>query len=97
MMTDKEAQETTSKVNGFEQITGAEAILRCLMEEGVDTIFGYPGGAIMPVYDRLLDYNDKLRHILTRHEQGAAHAAQAYAMVTGKHTGRESSPDRHKT
>ncbi len=83
-MTDKEAQETTSKVNGFEQITGAEAILRCLMEEGVDTIFGYPGGAIMPVYDRLLDYNDKLRHILTRHEQGAAHAAQAYAMVTGK-------------
>jgi len=84
MMTDKEAQETTSKVNGFEQITGAEALLRCLVAEGVDTIFGYPGGAIMPVYDKLMDYDHKLRHILTRHEQGAAHAAQAYAMVTGK-------------
>jgi len=84
MMTDKEAQETTGKVNGFEHITGAEALLRCLVEEGVDTIFGYPGGAIMPVYDKLMDYDDKLRHILTRHEQGAAHAAQAYAMVTGK-------------
>jgi len=70
--------------NGQEQISGAEALLKCLIEEGVDTIFGYPGGAIMPVYDKLLDYEDKLRHILTRHEQGAAHAAQAYAMVTGK-------------
>jgi len=84
MMTDKEVQETTGKINGFEQITGAEAILRCLIAEGVDTIFGYPGGAIMPVYDKLLDYNNELRHILTRHEQGAAHAAQAYAMVTGR-------------
>ncbi|MDF1560046.1 MAG: biosynthetic-type acetolactate synthase large subunit [Bacteroidales bacterium] len=66
------------------QISGAEALLKCLIEEGVDTIFGYPGGAIMPVYDKLLDYSDRLRHILTRHEQGAAHAAQAYAMVTGR-------------
>jgi acetolactate synthase-1/2/3 large subunit len=66
------------------RITGADALLRCLIEEGVDTIFGYPGGAIMPVYDKLLDYSENLRHILTRHEQGAAHAAQAYAMVTGK-------------
>lgn len=66
------------------QVTGAEALLRCLIEEGVDTIFGYPGGAIMPVYDKLLDYSDRLRHVLARHEQGAAHAAQAYAMVTGK-------------
>jgi acetolactate synthase-1/2/3 large subunit len=66
------------------QVTGAEALLKCLIEEDVDTIFGYPGGAIMPVYDKLLDYSDRLRHILTRHEQGAAHAAQAYAMVTGK-------------
>ncbi|MRR21158.1 hypothetical protein EG827_13340, partial [bacterium] len=65
-------------------VTGAEALLKSLVEEGVDTIFGYPGGAIMPVYDKLLDYTDSLRHILTRHEQGAAHAAQAYAMVTGK-------------
>lgn len=71
-------------VNGQEQITGAEAILRCLIEEGVDTIFGYPGGAIMPVYDKLLDFEDKLKHYLARHEQGAAHAAQAYSMVTGK-------------
>jgi len=55
-----------------------------LIEEGVDTIFGYPGGAIMPVYDKLLDYEHKITHILTRHEQGAAHAAQGYAMVTGK-------------
>ncbi|MGQ9619742.1 MAG: biosynthetic-type acetolactate synthase large subunit [Bacteroidales bacterium] len=67
-----------------EQIIGAEALLRCFISEGVDIIFGYPGGAIMPVYDKLLDYKDKIRHILTRHEQGAAHAAQAYAMVTGK-------------
>jgi acetolactate synthase-1/2/3 large subunit len=66
------------------EISGAEALLRCLVEEGVDTIFGYPGGAIMPVYDKLLNYSDRLRHILTRHEQGAAHAAQAYAMVTGR-------------
>ncbi|MHC1731247.1 MAG: biosynthetic-type acetolactate synthase large subunit [Bacteroidales bacterium] len=74
-------QEKTS----FEpEITGAESLLRCLIEEGVDTIFGYPGGAIMPVYDKLLDYSDRLRHVLARHEQGAAHAAQAYAMVTGK-------------
>jgi acetolactate synthase-1/2/3 large subunit len=72
------------KVNGYEHVTGAEALLRSLIEEGVDTIFGYPGGAIMPVYDKLLDFEDKLKHILTRHEQGAAHAAQAYAMVTGK-------------
>ncbi|MBN1108727.1 MAG: biosynthetic-type acetolactate synthase large subunit [Bacteroidales bacterium] len=72
------------KINGNEEITGAEALLRSLIEEGVDTIFGYPGGAIMPVYDKLLDYQGKLRHLLTRHEQGAAHAAQAYAMVSGK-------------
>ncbi|NMC37280.1 MAG: biosynthetic-type acetolactate synthase large subunit [Bacteroidales bacterium] len=83
-MTDREAEEATEKINGFETITGAEAILRCLIEEGVDTIFGYPGGAIMPVYDKLMDYHDRLKHILTRHEQGAAHAAQAYAMITGK-------------
>jgi len=83
-MTEKETKEAIESVNGHLQITGAEALLKCLIEEGVDTIFGYPGGAIMPVYDKLLDYTDRLRHILTRHEQGAAHAAQAYAMVTGK-------------
>jgi len=80
-------RETGSKgrqVNGSENISGAEALLKSLIEEDVDTIFGYPGGAIMPVYDKLLDYEHKIKHILTRHEQGAAHAAQAYAMVTGK-------------
>ncbi len=63
-------------------MTGAEAVLRCLLEEQVDTIFGYPGGAIMPVYDALYYYQDRLRHILPRHEQGAIHAAQGYARVT---------------
>jgi acetolactate synthase-1/2/3 large subunit len=66
------------------KISGAEAIMLCLISEGVDTIFGYPGGAIMPVYDALYNYSDRLRHILTRHEQGAIHAAQGYARVTGK-------------
>ncbi len=68
----------------MKKITGAEAILRSLVEEGVDTIFGYPGGAIMPIYDKMHEQNHKIKHILVRHEQGAAHAAQAYAQVTGK-------------
>jgi len=84
MKTDNKKEEKTVQINGHEHITGAEALLNCLLEEGVDTIFGYPGGAIMPIYDKLLNYEGRLRHILTRHEQGAAHAAQAYAMVTGK-------------
>ncbi len=84
MKTENETEQATVHINGQEHITGAEALLQCLIEEGVDTIFGYPGGAIMPVYDKLLDYEGKLHHYLTRHEQGAAHAAQAYAMVTGK-------------
>ncbi len=66
------------------RITGAEAVIRCLLEEGVDLIYGYPGGAIMPVYDELYKYQDKLTHILTRHEQGATHAAQGYARTSGK-------------
>lgn len=66
------------------KITGAEAFMRALVAEGVDTIFGYPGGAIMPVFDALFDYDKDLNHILTRHEQGAAHAAQGYARVSGK-------------
>ncbi len=69
---------------GKERISGSEALLRSLLCEGVDIIFGYPGGAIMPVYDALYDYQDKLHHVLTRHEQGAVHAAQGYARVTGK-------------
>ena len=67
-----------------EKITGAEAVLRCLLEEEVDTIFGYPGGAIMPVYDALFYYQDRINHILPRHEQGAIHAAQGFARVTRK-------------
>ena len=65
-------------------INGAEALLRTLVAEGVDTVFGYPGGAILPVYDALYDYTDSLRHILVRHEQGAMHAAQGYARATGR-------------
>ena len=84
MKKEKELANVAVKLNDSEHITGAEALLRCLIEEGVDTIFGYPGGAIMPVYDKLLNFENELKHILTRHEQGAAHAAQAYAMVTGK-------------
>ncbi|WP_373056065.1 biosynthetic-type acetolactate synthase large subunit [Zunongwangia sp. H14] len=75
---EKKATETTTRVSG------AEAVIMCLLEEGVDTIYGYPGGAIMPVYDELYKYQDKLHHVLTRHEQGATHAAQGYARVSGK-------------
>lgn len=67
-----------------ESITGSEALMRSLEHEGVKTIFGYPGGAIMPVYDALFDHKDSLNHILVRHEQGAAHAAQGYARVSGE-------------
>ncbi len=66
------------------RITGSQAVILSLLEEGVDTIFGYPGGAIMPVYDALYDFSKKVTHILTRHEQGAVHAAEGYAKVTGK-------------
>ncbi len=65
-------------------LTGAQAIMQSLVEQGVDTIFGYPGGAIMPTYDALYDYQDKLKHILVRHEQGAGHAAQGYARMTNR-------------
>ncbi len=67
-----------------EKMTGAEAVIRCLLAEGVDLIYGYPGGAIMPVYDELYKYQDRLHHVLTRHEQGATHAAQGYARASGK-------------
>lgn len=66
------------------KISGAEAVIRCLLEENADLAFGYPGGAIMPVYDEIYKYHDKFHHVLTRHEQGAAHAAQGFARVTGK-------------
>jgi acetolactate synthase-1/2/3 large subunit len=67
-----------------QRISGSEALLRCLVAEDVETIFGYPGGAIMPVYDALYGYADKLTHILVRHEQGAIHAAQGFARVSGR-------------
>lgn len=66
------------------QLTGAEIIIECLKEQGVDTVFGYPGGAILNVYDALYKYKDEIHHILTSHEQGAAHAADGYARATGK-------------
>lgn len=71
-------------MNSNPTITGAEALIKSLIAEGVDLVFGYPGGAIMPVYDALYDYTDELKHVLVRHEQGAAHAAEGYARVTGR-------------
>jgi len=67
-----------------QRITGSEAVVRSLMAEGVDILYGYPGGAIMPVYDELYKFQDQIHHVLTRHEQGAAHAAQGYARISGK-------------
>lgn len=66
------------------RVTGAEAVILSLIEEGVDVIFGYPGGAIMPIYDALYGYEDKIKHILVRHEQGATHAAEGYARIKNK-------------
>ena len=67
-----------------QRISGSQAVIKSLLEEGVDTIFGYPGGAIMPIYDALYDYDQQVTHYLTRHEQGAIHAAEGYAKVTGR-------------
>ena len=67
-----------------QKITGAEILMKALLDEGVKTLFGYPGGAIMPVYDALYDYRDRLNHILVRHEQAAAHAAEGFARVSGQ-------------
>ena len=66
------------------QLNGAEIVIECLKEQGVDTVFGYPGGAILNVYDELYKHRDEIRHILTSHEQGASHAADGYARATGK-------------
>lgn len=75
---------STKEATTLTHLNGAEAVVRCLLEEGVDTIFGYPGGAIMPVYDALYHYQKDLKHVLVRHEQGATHAAQGFARVSGK-------------
>lgn len=74
----------TKSTKTTERVTGADAVVRILLQEGVDLVFGYPGGAIMPVYDSLYDYQDKIHHVLARHEQGATHAAQGYARASGK-------------
>jgi acetolactate synthase-1/2/3 large subunit len=76
--------ENSTKTNPTERISGAEAVVRSLLREGADLAYGYPGGAIMPIYDELYKYQDKLQHVLTRHEQGAIHAAQGFARVSGK-------------
>jgi len=80
---DTETKKATTNTPTFKG-SGSQMLLNCLIEEGVSTIFGYPGGAIMPIYDALYDYADKLQHILVRHEQGGIHAAQGYARTSGK-------------
>ena len=65
-------------------LTGAEILIKSLLDEGVDTIFGYPGGAVLNIYDEIYKYKDKIKHVLTAHEQNAAHAADGYARSTGK-------------
>ena len=79
-----EKEKKTYNKKTMKQISGAEAMIHCLLAEGVDLIYGYPGGAIMPVYDELYKFQKKLNHILTRHEQGAVHAAQGFARTSGK-------------
>jgi acetolactate synthase I/II/III large subunit len=83
LLTKSEAK-TESDKQPRKQISGSEVLLRSLIAEGTKTIFGYPGGAIMPVYDALYHYTNQLDHILVRHEQGAIHAAQGFARVSGK-------------
>ena len=75
---------TAQEKEGETFLSGAQAMMECLLAESVDTIFGYPGGAIMPTYDALYDYIDRINHILVRHEQGAGHAAQGFARVSGR-------------
>jgi acetolactate synthase-1/2/3 large subunit len=82
-----QTETTTDKAVTTEivtEISGSEAVLKALIAENVETIFGYPGGAIMPIYDALYDYMDQLEHILVRHEQGGIHAGQGYARTSGK-------------
>jgi len=78
------SKPTTTPTPVVRELSGSAAVLEAFLAEGVDTIFGYPGGAIMPIYDALYDYSDKLKHILVRHEQGGIHAAQGYARASGK-------------
>jgi len=86
MQTVEMSRETYSETKDepVREISGSQAVLEAILAEGIPTVFGYPGGAIMPVYDALVDYTEQLRHILARHEQGAIHAAQGYARTSGK-------------
>ena len=77
---DQEKEGTSIK----KALTGGQALMECFLAEGVETIFGYPGGAIMPIYDGLYDYTDRLNHVLVRHEQGAVHAAEGFARASGR-------------
>jgi acetolactate synthase-1/2/3 large subunit len=84
--TDNKAKASSTPATGVAKgatISGSAAVLEAFLAEGVSTIFGYPGGAIMPIYDALYDYQEKLKHILVRHEQGGIHAAQGYARSSG--------------
>ncbi len=84
-MNNTQTLEASKKTQGSTQrLSGSEAVVKCLLAEGVDVIYGYPGGAIMPVYDELFKYQKEIHHVLTRHEQGATHAAQGYARISGK-------------
>ncbi len=80
----KQSKSTAKQKTKGRILTGSQAVLECLVEEGVDIIYGYPGGAIMPIYDALYYYKEKIKHILTRHEQGAIHAAEGYARASRK-------------
>ncbi len=84
MMNVKTLKIVDNKMKSKLRISGSEAVVRCLIAEGVNTIYGYPGGAIMPVYDELFKFQNEIQHVLTRHEQGATHAAQGYARASGK-------------
>ncbi len=82
---EKESTLTTMPaINNGARISGSEAVIRSLINEGVDTVFGYPGGAIMPIYDEVFKFDEQISHVLTRHEQGAVHAAQGYSRASGK-------------
>jgi len=83
-MTMASAQTDTAPAVEASEITGAEIVIQALIDQGVDTIFGYPGGAVLPIYDELFKHSDKITHVLCRHEQGCAHAAEGYARSTGK-------------
>lgn len=78
----RDAKKTAPKEPA--KMTGAEMVLKALIEQGVDTIFGYPGGAVLPIYDEIFKNQDNIQHVLCRHEQGCAHSAEGYARSSGK-------------